>query len=236
MAHLKRLAKDIQTMVSDELLSLDIHYWYNEMDMRTGQGLIFGPEDTPYAFCPLVFSVKLPNDYPFASPEVLIMSSDSSTRFHPNLYVGGKVCLSILGTYTGPKWVSTMNIGTVFKSIFSLLNDNPIVNEPGWENHTLANPMARHYAEWVEFNLLKYTVHQYRDYCHKVPTIWSNFKDIFDGPSWKEKWVKIGDKIKRLAERGDKNYVGIPYGMSGTTKWVYLSLEYDAVSLLAVSK
>jgi ubiquitin-conjugating enzyme E2 Z len=229
MAHLKRLAKDVRIMVSDELLSLDIHYWYNEMDMRIGQGLLFGPEDTPYAFCPFVFSAKMPTDYPFSSPEVLIISSDGATRFHPNLYVSGKVCLSILGTYSGPSWASTMNIGTVFKSIFSLLNDNPIINEPGWEKYTLADSKARDYAEWVEYNLLKYTVHLYRDYCHKLDTIWSKFKDVFDGASWKEKWVKIGDKIRLLYGGGEKSYVGIPYGMSGTTKLKQLLEDYEAV-------
>jgi ubiquitin-protein ligase len=57
MAHLKRLAKDVQTMVSDELSSLGIYYWYNESDMRTGEVLLFGPENTPYAFCPFIFSI-----------------------------------------------------------------------------------------------------------------------------------------------------------------------------------
>jgi ubiquitin-protein ligase len=216
-------------MVSDELLSLDIHYWYNEADMRTGQGLLFGPEDTPYAFCPLIFSVKIPADYPFTSPEVLILSSDGQTRLHPNLYVGGKVCLSILGTYSGPKWASMMNIGTVFKSIFSLLTDNPITNEPGWESYTLADARAGGYAEWVEYSLLKYTVHQYRDYLHKTSTFWNKFSDVFDGDAWKEKWAKIGSKIQRLASKGDKNYVGIPYGMSGKTDWARVMDDYKFV-------
>jgi len=228
MAHLKRLSKDIQTMMSDELLSLDIHYWYHEADMRTGQGLLFGPEDTPYAFCPLIFSVKIPIDYPFNSPEVLILSSDGVTRFHPNLYVGGKVCLSILGTYSGPKWASMMNIGTVFKSIFSLLTDNPITNEPGWEKHTLAHKSARNYAEWVEYNLLKYTVHQYRDYLHGTSTFWNKFKDVFDGDGWKKKWGEIGLKLKGLVKE-DREYVGIAYGMSGKTDWGRLMEDYHFV-------
>ena len=226
MAHLKRLSKDVQIMVSDELLSLDIHYWYNEMDMRTGQGLLFGPEDTPYAYCPLIFSVKIPADYPFNSPDVTIMSSDGVTRIHPNLYVGGKVCLSILGTYTGPKWASMMNIGTVFKSIFSLLNDNPITNEPGWEKYPLSDPKAGGYAEWVEYNLLKYTVHQYRDHLYKTSKFWNNFKDVFDSDGWKEKWSKIGDKIKTLEAKGDKTYTGLPYGMGGRTDWARLLEDY----------
>jgi ubiquitin-conjugating enzyme E2 Z len=233
MAHLKRLAKDVQTMVSDELSSFGIYYWYNESDMRTGEVLLFGPENTPYAYCPFIFSIKIPTDYPFSSPTVLIVSSDGVTRFHPNLYITGKVCLSILGTYTGPSWASTMNIGTIFKSIFSLLNDNPITNEPGWENFTLKNENARDYAEWVEYNLLKYTVYQYRNYSRKIDTFWCNFKDVFNGDIWKEKWVRIGDKIRTLSLNGEKTYSKVPYGMSGTTDWKKLLEEYNQIEVTA---
>jgi len=229
MAHLKRLAKDIQTMVSDEMSSLDIHYWYDESDIRTGEVLLFGPENTPYAFCPFIFSIKVPGDYPFSSPTVLVLSSDGVTRFHPNLYITGKVCLSILGTYTGPKWASSMNIGTIFKSIFSLLNDNPITNEPGWEKFTLEHKDAKDYAEWIEYNLLKYTVYQYRNYCNKIDKFWSNFSHVFDGSGWKQKWVQIGDKIKTLSLKGDNTYLKVPYGMSGTTNWIKLLEEYNNV-------
>ena len=27
-----------------------------------------------------------------------------TVRFNPNLYADGKVCLSLLGTYDGPRW------------------------------------------------------------------------------------------------------------------------------------
>ena len=237
MAYLKRLTKDIEIMLSDEILSFGIHYWYNEADVKTGQGLVFGPEETPYAFCPLIFSIKVPGDYPFGSPEVLVLSSDGITRFHPNLYVTGKVCLSILGTFSGPKWASSMNIGTVFKSIFSLLNDNPIINEPGWEKYTLAHPIALHYAEWVEYNLLKYTIQTYRDYLYNTTTTWKNFKDVFDGDEWKKKWSKIGDKIQRLATKGDKTYTGIPYRMSGKMDWKRCIEDYRYVNnILSSSK
>lgn len=228
MAHLKRLQRDIQTMVSEELTGMDIHYWYNDADLRTGQGLLFGPEDTPYAFCPLLFSVNIPAEYPFVSPQVLILSSDGLTRFHPNLYITGKVCLSILGTYEGPKWASMMNLGTVFKSIFSILNDNPIVNEPSWEKFTLADPRAKDYADWVEFNLLKYTVHQYRDYLLGANHNWNNFKEVFDGPGWLAKWSKIGEKIRLRGLSENKTYTNIVYGMNGKTDWQRLLADYTS--------
>ena len=229
MALTKRTAKDVQTMMSDEMRSLDIHYWYDDADITAGTGLLFGPEGTPYAFCPLLFSVKIPADYPFNPPSVLILTSDSVTRFHPNLYVNGKVCLSILGTYSGPKWASTMGLATVFKSIFSILNENPITNEPGWEKYTLEDPKAKEYAEWVEFNLLKLTVHQYRIFLTGLNPNWAKFQSVFDSALWKEKWLQIGIILSKRAVTGDKTYVGIPYGMSGATKWQHLLNEFKQI-------
>ena len=85
-------------MTSDEMSSLGIYYHYDESDITNGTALIFGPADTPYANCPLFFSVKVPKDYPFASPIVIMLTSDGITRFHPNLYVN--VHRTLLGFHT----------------------------------------------------------------------------------------------------------------------------------------
>ena len=56
-------------------------------------------------------------------------------RFNPNLYQCGKVCLSLLGTWQGPGWVSgESTLLQVLVSIQSLiLVPDPYFNEPGWE-------------------------------------------------------------------------------------------------------
>lgn len=206
-------------MMGEDVQSLGIFYHYDDIDVRKGTGLILGPEDTPYADCPLVFSVTLPMDYPFQSPAVTILTSDSRTRFHPNLYVEGKVCLSILGTFSGPKWVSTMSIETVFKSIHSLLNDNPIVNEPGWEKYTLSDPKASNYAEWVAHNLMIHTIQMIRLFLMDPKGhLWTPFEDVLMPrlPGIVERLLK---RARSAAEKGEKTYVGIPYSMGGTTRW-----------------
>lgn len=226
MANLKRLARDIEHLVAPEMKDLGIYYSFNDANMRKGQALIFGPKGTPYEDIPLIFSVEIPTEYPFQSPKVLIMTSDASTRFHPNLYIEGKVCLSILGTYTGPKWVSTMNVATIFKSIVSLLNENPITNEPGWETYTLEDPRAKAYAEWVEFNLLKHVVHEYRKFRSggQQETLWEPFRDVFDSV-FNSRWVEICKRIQEKAALGVVNYANIPYGMRGTADWPRLLAE-----------
>lgn len=48
-----------------------------------------------------------------------------------------QVCLSILGTWSGPEWTPAQNISSVLISIQSLFNDKPYFNEPGFvrESH-----------------------------------------------------------------------------------------------------
>lgn len=218
----RRLQRDTITMTSDEMSSLGIYYHYDEADISTGTALIFGPADTPYANCPLFFSVKVPKDYPFASPIVIMLTSDGITRFHPNLYVNGKVCLSILGTYTGPSWTSTLNIGSVFKSIVSLLDKNPMTNEPGWESYEESHPTARAYAEWVEYHLLQHTLKEYALYKDGKNPLWSKFAQVID-EVWPAHLQKIGERVKAKSDEPMKKYTSIPYGMHGMIRWKDLS-------------
>jgi ubiquitin-protein ligase len=211
----KRVGRDINTML--ELQNQGIYYSYDEANMMVGEALIIGPEGTPYAHCPLLFSVKLPPNYPFASPSVEIQTSDGVTRFHPNLYVTGKVCLSILGTYTGPSWSSVMTLETVFMSIYSLLNDNPITNEPGWEKYTLENQKAALYAECVKFNLAKHTVYEHIRYIKNMEHPWRRFEGFEE--MWKAKWEALKGVIVERASRDDMEFINIPYGMNGRTDW-----------------
>ena len=72
--------------------------------MRTMYVLMFGPEGTPYYKGSFFFEINFSPNHPFKSPHVKFLTYDGKVRFHPNLYVEGKVCLSILGTWSGPSW------------------------------------------------------------------------------------------------------------------------------------
>ena len=200
------------------MASLGIYYDIDEVDSKKGTGLVFGPEGTPYANCPLFFSVQIPADYPFSSPVVLIITSDGKTRFHPNLYVAGKVCLSILGTYSGPSWVSTLNIGSVFKSILSLLDANPITNEPGWEKYEITHEKAASYAAWVEFHLMKHTMEQATKFQHGVNPLWTKFADVLE-KVWPAHLAALKRKIALRASDPPQMHTNIPYGMGGIINW-----------------
>lgn len=101
--------------------------------------LICGPKDTPYENGLFEFHAYFPTDYPNKEPQVLIHTTgNGQVRFNPNLYDSGKVCLSLLGTWSGQegeKWQpKTSTFLQVMISIQSLiLVENPYFNEPGWE-------------------------------------------------------------------------------------------------------
>ena len=63
---------------------------------------MIGPDNTPYSYGFYLFNIFIPEEYPFKPPTVKIYTqNENKTRFNPNLYVNGKVCLSILNTWTG---------------------------------------------------------------------------------------------------------------------------------------
>ena len=98
----------------------------------------------------------IPGDrYPYDPPKGTFMSPVSNLRVHPNLYCEGKICLSILGTWAGPKWSSVLNLSNIIMSIQSILCDNPITNEPGCENHTKKSKISTTYNLVVKYTVLK---------------------------------------------------------------------------------
>lgn len=132
----KRIVKDIKNYQESQLEEHGIYCRFNDENIYNLKALIIGPSDTPYENGFYLFDIVFPQDYPLNPPKVTFMTLDDKVRFNPNLYKNGKVCVSILGTWSGPGWTSCMTLNTVLLSLQSLLHSHPIQNEPGWENCT----------------------------------------------------------------------------------------------------
>ena len=130
---IKRLAKDVKYIIANELsLSREnIYYKHDEENAFKGYALIIGNKDTPYAYGYYFFEFIFPENYPFAPPKVNYLTNDGSMRFNPNLYSNGKVCLSILNTWTGESWSSCQSIHSILFTLVTILCENPLLNEPG---------------------------------------------------------------------------------------------------------
>jgi ubiquitin-conjugating enzyme E2 Z len=96
--------------------------------------LIEGVKDTPYEGGFFYFVMVYPENYPFIPFKVKLMTTGAgSVRFNPNLYNCGKVCLSILGTWSGPEWSAAHNLRSTIVNLQTLFNETPLINEPGYE-------------------------------------------------------------------------------------------------------
>ena len=155
----KRLLKDIKNIHCDKTLKDNgVYYVHSMSEMAKGYALIIGPEDSPYQHGAYLFEIVFPDNYPHSPPKFKYLTNDGKTRYHPNLYTNGKVCLSILGTWTGPKWSSIQTLKSTLLSIQSLLNDNPIQNEPGWENKDDNDIDSINYKEYIRYNNYYYAM------------------------------------------------------------------------------
>ena len=132
---IKKIIKDINDLEKNNLESHNIFFHTVEDDIYKLKVLIIGTKDTPYENGFYFFDINIPEDYPFAPPKVKFCTSNNKTRFNPNLYVDGKVCLSLINTWDGPKWTSCNSLTSVLLSLQAIVFIKyPLHNEPGFEN------------------------------------------------------------------------------------------------------
>jgi len=202
MSALKRiLNKDMKAIQTMDLNSQGIFIEFNEDNMFEAKAMMMGPKDSLYFGGYLLFTIVFPKNYPFSPPQVTYIARNR-VRIHPNLYVGGKVCLSILGTWNGPKWSTVMDITTILLSIQSLLDSNPLHHEPGQEtNLSSTNNLYNQAIEYESISSLLF----------KNLLVTPSGYECFQ-PIMKEKFIEnqkeIHEKIKKnLTMKPHKLYV-----------------------------
>ena len=104
---------------------------------------VVGPEDSLYRHKFIKLKFDIPQEYPLKPPKVKFIQH-TGDRIHPNLYVEGKVCLSILGTWQGEPWSYAMTVESVLRTIQSLLDDKPYLHEPKQRDR----PDFNHYVQY----------------------------------------------------------------------------------------
>ena len=135
----RRVVRDTTQVIQTNKAFLEeqgIYYIPSEEYKDKGIALLVGKSGTPYCGGYYFFSIEFPTDYPFSPIKVLSLTQDGLTRFNPNMYVQGKVCLSILNTWhDGPQWSGVQSLESVLLAIMSdVLTENPLENEPAYKN------------------------------------------------------------------------------------------------------
>ncbi|XP_006592909.1 probable ubiquitin-conjugating enzyme E2 25 isoform X2 [Glycine soja] len=129
----KKIQEEWRILEKDLPASIFVRVFESRMDLL--RAVIIGAEGTPYHDGLFFFDVFFPSAYPNVPPKVHYHSG--GLRLNPNLYACGKVCLSLLNTWSGSKnekWLP--GVSTILQVLVSIqgliLNTKPYFNEPGY--------------------------------------------------------------------------------------------------------
>lgn len=191
---INRLVNDIRHIIKNPLTDQGIYYIHDDSDMLKGYVMIVGPSDTPYFGGFYFFEISYPYDYPHSPPKVTYYTNGNNIRFNPNLYVCGKVCISLLNTWRGDQWTSCQSISTVLLTLCTLLCKDPLLNEPGVDKQ---HKDIKNYNEIIEFSNLNIAV------CDIVKKKTGVFFPFFENfyPYIKENFNNNYDKLYEFAQK-----------------------------------
>jgi len=219
----KRIMIDIKQYQKSGLDECGIYLLADDSNIAKAKALIIGPKDTPYENGFYFFDIEFPNNYPLYPPKVLFCTLDQCIRFNPNLYTNGKVCVSILGTWQGPGWTSCMTLNTVLLSIQSLLNSNPIQNEPGWESENGIKSIE--YNKIIDYSnysiaILKMMIN--------TPKGFEGFKDIMNKHFLKNIniFYKHFNDSLQLNNKEIKSHI---YSLRTVIRYDYLAVQFNKI-------
>ncbi len=141
---IKRIMKEKIAYYKNRLDNEGIYIHFDENDVMVAKVLIVGSNDTPYENGFYFFKFTFSDQYPHKPPKCIFFTTKGKMKMNPNLYTDGYVCLSLLGTWTGPSWTSCNTLTSICVSLQALvLNKNPIRNEPIYSNIT-GEPVKRY--------------------------------------------------------------------------------------------
>ncbi|KAG1346696.1 putative ubiquitin-conjugating enzyme E2 24 [Cocos nucifera] len=131
---LKKVQQEWSILKKDLPDSIYVRVYEERMDLLRAS--IVGAPGTPYHDGLFFFDIFFPPDYPHEPP--LVHYKSGGLRLNPNLYESGKVCLSLLKTWTGTGTeVWNPESSTILQVLLSIqalvLNEKPYFNEAGYD-------------------------------------------------------------------------------------------------------
>ncbi|KAJ1301645.1 hypothetical protein OPQ81_008888 [Rhizoctonia solani] len=128
-AFMTRLTKEYKVLASSLPNTILVRAYEDRSDLL--RCLIIGPQNTPYEDAPFVIDWFLDSSFPQTPPQAHFLSwTNGNGRVNPNLYEEGKVCLSILGTWSGDKNESWNAARSSLLQAFVSIQGLVLVKEP----------------------------------------------------------------------------------------------------------
>lgn len=180
-----RLMSEIKDIERNNQIANGIYIIYDESDIFIWYALVIGPVDSVYEGGLFLFKIIFTETYPHSPPNIEFISPKYcgfvNMRIHPNLYACGKVCLSLINTWGAKEWSSCYSNVTIFKTIQSILDDNPRMHEPPYNKNckdreayaiiarylSLATISHIYNAKWVReselYPAIKYYIKKFSD-------------------------------------------------------------------------
>jgi len=186
---IRRIALDVNDVMNSPIDN--IYYVPDEDINNVGYAMIIGPSDTPYENGYYFFEFNYPDNYPFSPPSVKFKTYDGKTRFNPNLYINGYVCLSLLNTWPGDKWSACQSLRSILLSLSTLFNEMPLTNEPGISS---SHPDNTHYNNIIHYRNTEVAILK----CLHIDHIENQYKCFF--PIIKEHFLKTYNPIHKNDE------------------------------------
>ena len=224
-ALIRIMKKDVKSIIDNKLSDKGIYIEFNEENMLCATAMIIGPKDSVYENGILFFDIDFPPNYPYAPPKITY-SANNKIRIHPNLYVNGKVCLSILNTWSGPKWSSVMDIAFVLLTMQSILDNNPLYHEPGYEQSN--SKLVKSYNNIVEYNTLNSLI---IDRIYNIPEKYIHFIDIINNHLSNIDGY-IENKLRNYSDKEDIDYKDFLYRINLRISYSKLKEKFENVKQL----
>jgi ubiquitin-protein ligase len=214
----KRIYADVKEIIQHPLTNHGIYYSHSEENILIGYALIIGPENTPYQWGNYLFKIKFSSSYPHEPPHVTYLTNDGNTRFNPNLYRNGKVCLSLLNTWRGEQWDGTQTLSSILLSLCTIFNEKPFLNEPDvTEKHKDCDA----YHEAIEYKNYDTAIYRILDKTYLTPETSIMYEQICE--KFFENYEKIMKNLERLCiEKKKKRLEVFFYNM-------FLNIDYEKI-------
>lgn len=213
---IKRILKDLQILDKnkEELNKSGIWWYIDEFDIHNMSVLIIPKHKydindveltSPYTGGMFLFKFKIPTDFPLNPPTIEFFPKQNLCRLHPNYYEFGKVCLSVINTWSTPDWTPSTSLMSLISILEERFNERSICFEPSHECDT--NPNIKIFNDVVEYAVFQVAI---CNVLEKKYNEYSVFENIIH-KHWQEHSKEYILRLEKLVQKHPIKKVSQPH-------------------------